>query len=326
LAKDDRAGVSPHCQSKVSVIGTGHVGATFAYALLLSGMAVDVVLVDKDAARARSEALDLSHALPFRVPARVRAGDLEESAGSDIVVIAAGPNQRRGETRLDLAGRNASVVREVAQAIATVSPDAIIVVATNPVDVMTRLAREHSGFPAGRVIGSGTILDTARLKHLLGRHFSIDPRSVDALMIGEHGDSAVPLWSLARVGGIRLEQLAEVAGVAFDATVRDQLAQDVRGAAYAIIEGKGATYYAIASGLVRIVEAIVGDQRSLLTLSNPVGPGHEALGLGDAWLSMPRIVGREGILLSPAVDLEDGERNALAVSAGILQTSWNGIH
>jgi L-lactate dehydrogenase len=310
---------------KVSVIGAGHVGATFAYALLLSGMAVDVVLVDKDAARARSEALDLSHALPFRVPATVRAGAVEETAGSDIVVITAGPNQRRGETRLDLAGRNAVVVREVAKAIGTESPDAIIVVATNPVDVMARLAQESSGFPAERVIGSGTILDTARLKHLVGRHFSIDPRSVDAHMIGEHGDSAVPLWSLARVGGIRLEQLAAAAGVAFDPLVRDQLAREVRGAAYAIIEGKGATYYAIASGLVRIVEAIVGDQRSLLTLSNPVGPGHKALAPGEVWLSMPRIVGRAGILLSPAVDLAGEERDALALSAEILRTAWRGI-
>jgi L-lactate dehydrogenase len=313
------------CQAKVAIIGAGHVGATFAYALLLSGMAVDVVLVDKDAARARSEALDLSHALPFRVPARVRAGEVDDAAGSDIVVIAAGPNQRRGETRLDLAGRNAIVVRDVASAIGAASPDAIIVVATNPVDVMARLAQDSSGFAPERVIGSGTILDTARLKHLIGKHFGIDPRSVDAHMIGEHGDSAVPLWSLARVGGVRLEQLAAAAGVPFDGGVRDQLAQHVRGAAYAIIEGKGATYYAIGSGLVRIVEAIIGDQRSLLTVSNPVGPGDYEAGLDDVWLSMPRIIGRAGILLSPTLDLAVEERAALARSGEILRAAWNGI-
>jgi len=315
-----------HCQAKVSVIGAGHVGATFAYALLLSGLAVDVVLVDKDAARARSEALDLSHALPFRVPASVRAGEMQDTAGSDIVVITAGPNQRRGETRLDLAGRNAVVVREVASAIGAASPDAIIIVATNPVDVMARLAQESSGFPPERVIGSGTMLDTARLRHLVGRHFGIDPRSVDAQMIGEHGDSAVPLWSLVRVGGIRLEQLAAAAGVPFDASVRDQLAQDVRGAAYAIIEGKGATYYAIASGLVRMVEAIVGDQRSVLTVSNPVGPENAMANLGGVWLSMPRIVGGAGILLSPPLDLAADERAALGKSAEILRAAWDGIH
>ena len=316
---------STRSHAKISVVGAGHVGATFAYALLLSGMAVEVVLVDKDAARARSEALDLSHALPFRVPANIRAGALDDTVGSDIIVITAGPNQRRGETRLDLAGRNAVVIREVAATFGAASPDAIMIVATNPVDVMARLAQESSGFPAHRVIGSGTILDTARLKHLVGRHFGIDPRSLTGHMIGEHGDSAVPLWSMAQVGGIRLEQLAAAAGVAFDASVRDRLSQEVRNAAYAIIEGKGATYYAIASGLVRIVEAIVGDQRSLLTVSNEVGPDNQALDLGDVWLSMPRIVGRAGILLSPALELAADERAALARSAEVLQAAWNEI-
>jgi hypothetical protein len=173
-----------HCQVKVSVIGAGHVGATFAFALLLSGMAVDVVLIDKDAGRARGEAMDLSHALPFRVPATVRAGTFEDIIDSDIVVIAAGPNQGPGETRLDLAGRNAVVMREVASEIGARCPDAILIVATNPVDVMARLAHECSGLTASRVIGSGTILDTARLKHLLGRHFGVDSRSIEAQMIG----------------------------------------------------------------------------------------------------------------------------------------------
>ena len=308
------------------MIGTGHVGATFAYALLLSGMAVDVLLIDKDAGRARGEALDLSHALPFRVPALVRAGTIDDVTDSDIVVIAAGPNQGPGETRLDLVSRNAVVVREVASAVGARCPGAIVVVATNPVDVMARLAQECSGLPETRVIGSGTILDTARLRHLLGRHFGIDPRSVDAQMVGEHGDSAVPLWSLARVGGLSLEHLAAAAGVPFDQAVRDEIVRQVRGSAYEIIAGKGATYFAIASGLVRIVEAIVADQRSLLNVSNLVASTDGSDALGGVWLSMPRIIGREGIILSPILEMSAEENDALGKSADVLRAAWDRIH
>jgi L-lactate dehydrogenase len=308
------------------VIGAGHVGATFAYALLLSGMAVDVLLIDKDAGRARGEALDLSHALPFRLPALVRAGTIDDMIGSDIVVIAAGPNQGPGETRLDLVSRNAVVVREVASAIGARCPNAIAVVATNPVDVMARLAQDCSGLPETRVIGSGTILDTARMRHLVGRHFGVDPRSVDAQMVGEHGDSAVPLWSLARAGGLPLENLAAAVRVPFDEAVRDEIVRQVRSSAYEIIAGKGATYFAIASGLVRIVEAIVADQRSLLNVSNRVAWIEGGDALGGVWLSMPRIIGRDGIIVSPTVDLSPVENDALDKSADVLRAAWERIH
>jgi L-lactate dehydrogenase len=314
------------CQVKVSVIGAGHVGATFAYALLLSGLPVDVLLVDRDAGRARGEALDLSHALPFRVPAMVRAGTIAECDGSDIVVITAGPNQGPGESRLDLVGRNAVVVREVASAIGVRCPGAILIVATNPVDVMARLAHECSGLPAARVIGSGTILDTARLRHLLGRHLAIDPRSIDAQMVGEHGDSAVPLWSLARAGGMPLDHLAAAIGVPFAQAERDEIAAQVRGSAYEIIAGKGATYFAIASGLVRIVEAIVGDQRSLLTVSNAVRSPDGSEAHDGVWLSMPRVIGRDGIILSPTVALSADENDALGKSVEVLRAAWDRIH
>ncbi len=317
--------VLPHCQVKVSVIGAGHVGAAFAFALLRSGMAVDLLLIDNDEGRARGEALDLAHALPFGVPASVRAGPIDDCADSDIVVIAAGANQRPGETRLDLLEHNAEVLRDVASAVGRRCPDAILIVATNPVDVMARLAHQCSGLPAARVIGSGTILDTARLQHLTGLHLGIDPRCVDAHMVGEHGDSAVPLWSLARAGGIRLEALAAAASVPFDDGVRDDIARQVRASAYEIIAGKGATYFAIASGLVRIVEAIVGDQRSLLNVCNPM-PSTGGHALDGVWLSLPRIVGREGIVLTPAVDLSTGEQDALAASASVLGAAWDRIH
>lgn len=314
------------CQVKVSVIGAGHVGATFAYALLLSGLPVDVLLIDRDAARARGEALDLSHALPFRVPAMVRAGTIEDCRDSDIVVIAAGPNQGPGESRLDLVGRNAVIVREVASAIGARCPGAILIVATNPVDVMARLAHECSGLPAAQVIGSGTLLDTARLRHLLGRHLGIDPRSVEAQMVGEHGDSAVPLWSRARAGGITLDHLATAIGVPFAQAERDAIAAQVRGSAYEIIAGKGATYFAIASGLVRIVEAVLGDQRSLLTVSNAVRSTDGSVTLDGVWLSMPRVIGREGIVLSPTVELSAEENEALGKSIEVLRAAWDRIH
>lgn len=320
---DDRL---THCQVKVSVVGTGHVGATFAYALLLSGMAVDVLLIDKDGARARGEALDLAHALPFRVPALVRAGTIDDMIDSDIVVIAAGPNQGPGETRLDLVARNAVVVREVAGSIGRHCPNAVVIVATNPVDVMARLAQECSGVREARVIGSGTILDTARLRYLLGRQFSIDPRSVEAQMVGEHGDSAVALWSLARAGGMPLEQLAAAAGMPFDEAVRDDIVRQVRGSAYEIIAGKGATYFAIASGLVRIVEAIVADQRSLLNVSNLVASRGGGVALDGVWLSMPRVIGREGIILSPVISMSAEENEALRKSSDVLRAAWERIH
>lgn len=311
--------------AKISVIGVGHVGATFAYALLLSGIAVEVVLVDKDRARATSEALDLAHALPFRMPASVRAGHMPDTAGSHIVVIAAGPNQHHGESRLDLAARNAVVVREVAAGIAEHSPQAIIVVATNPVDIIARLAQETSGFPPESVIGSGTILDTARLRHLVGQHFRVDPRSVDAQMIGEHGDSAVAIWSLANVAGVPLAELARMRGVSFAAAVKERIAGEVRNAAYAIIAGKGATYYAIASGLVRIIEAILCDQKAVLTVSNAVGRAQRLPELEGVWLSLPCIVGRGGLEQTLALDLSPDERANLLKSGEILRATKRGI-
>ena len=325
MARASRSTCTKVGPAKISVIGAGHVGATFAYALLLSGLAVEVVLIDKDHARAESEALDLAHALPFRMPASVRAGSMAESSNSDIVVIAAGPSQHHGETRLDLAARNAVVVREVAAGIAEHSPQAIILVATNPVDIIAQLTQETSGFPPASVIGSGTILDTARLRHLVGQHFRVDPRSVDAQMIGEHGDSAVATWSLANVAGVPLAELARMRGVGFDAAMQERIAGEVHNSAYAIIAGKGATYYAIASGLVRIIEAILCDQKAVLTVSNAVGRAQGLPELEGTWLSLPCIVGRGGLEQTLALNLSPSERANLLRSGEILRSAKRGI-
>lgn len=314
-----------HAPAKVSIIGAGHVGATFGYALMLSGLAVEVVLVDKDRARAEGEALDLAHALPFSRPAAIRAGTMADIAGSAVTVITAGPNQHRGETRLDLLARNAVVMREVAAEVARHNPDSILLVATNPVDVTARIAHEASELPAHWVIGSGTLLDTARLRHLIGRYLRVDPRSIEAAIIGEHGDSAVPLWSSASVAGVPLAEVARARRVDFDDTVMAAIAEEVRRSPYRIIEGKGATYYAIGSALVRIVEAILGNQRSLLTVSNPVGKAQGLPELEGVWLSLPAIIGRGGVEQMLVPEMNAAERAALLRSAEILERAYRSV-
>ena len=321
VAALSRSGIGSITPVKMAVIGAGHVGATFAYTLLLSGLVAELVLVDKDHARAKGEALDLAHALPFNRPANVRAGDYVDVAGAAISVIAAGPNQHNGETRLDLAARNAVVVRDVASRIAEHNPDGLIVVATNPVDVIAQLAQETSGLPECRVIGSGTILDTARLRCLIGEHFRVDPRNVHAQMIGEHGDSSVAVWSSASIGGMSLRDLARVRGIGFDEQTRLRIAHETRSAAYAIIAGKGATYYAIASGLVSIVEAVLRDQRTVLTVSNRVGAAQGFPELEGTWLSLPCIVDRTGIAQVLPITLDEAERAALVRSAEVLRAT-----
>lgn len=321
IAALDRSGSSTISPVKVAIIGAGHVGATFAYTLLLSGLAAELVLIDKDHARAQGEAMDLAHALPFNRPASIRAGSYADITGAAICVIAAGPNQHRGETRLDLAARNAVVVRDVASRIVTHNPDGLILVATNPVDVIARLAHEVSGLPACRVIGSGTILDTARFRTLIGAHFGVDPRNVHAQILGEHGDSSVAHWSAAHVAGMALADLARVRGIAFDDGIRQRIEQQTRNAAYAIIAGKGATYYAIASGLVRIVEAILRDQATILTVSNRVGAEQGFPEVDGTWLSLPCIVDRTGIAQVLPVMLDAAERAALARSAEVLRAT-----
>lgn len=307
---------------KISIVGAGHVGATFAYALLLGGLTQEVVLVDKDDRRAQGEALDLAHALPFNRPAKVRAGSLADVTGSAVTVIAAGAGQHRGETRLDLLGRNASIARQIAADVGSCNPDGMIVVATNPVDVLSRIVSEASGLPAERVIGSGTILDTARLRHLLGRHFGVDPRSVHAYVVGEHGDSSVVVWSSASIGGVPLAEFAHARGIEFNDRVREDIASATRNAAYAIVEGKGSTYYAIASGLVRLVEAVVRDQNAVLTVSVPAISAPGTSGAAGVWLGLPSVVGRNGIVQALPISLDAQEQEALVRSAAVLRQAY----
>lgn len=304
--------------TRVVVIGAGLVGSTFAFALLRSGLAGEIVLLDVDQARAEGEAMDLSHALPFSPSPRVWAGDYEDCALADIVVITAGANQKPEETRLDLAQRNADVFSEIMPRIMASGFDGVFVVATNPVDVLTHIATQLSGLPAGRVIGSGAILDTARLRVEIGRHCGVDSHSVHAYVIGEHGDSSVPVWSSATIGGMPLEDYCSVVGIGIDGDIRADLFGRVRNAAHDIIGRKGATYYGVAAGLQCIVEAILRDQHTVLCASSPVSG---IAGIADVSLSLPCVVNRRGIKRTLPLKLAHDENEGLHRSAGVLQKS-----
>jgi L-lactate dehydrogenase len=302
----------PH---KVAIVGAGQVGSTFAYALLLNGLVGQIVLIDIDRERVEGEAMDLNHGVPLSNPVRIWAGDYADCAGADVVVVAAGTAQREGETRLDLVKRNAEIFGQIIPRITEHTQSAVLVIATNPVDVLSRVAQTLSGFPPGQVIGSGTILDTARFRFLLGEHLDIDPRNVHAYIIGEHGDSEVPVWSMADVAGMRLDEFCQRVGCELEDKDRERIFRQTRDAAYEIIQRKGATYYAVAVGLVRIVESILRDQRTVLTVSSLV-PGHH--GIEDVYLSLPAVIGQHGVEHVLHLPLNDEEKEDLCESAAVL--------
>ena len=297
---------------RVAIIGAGHVGSTCAYALLLRGLASEIVLINLDRERAKGEAMDLNHGMLFARPVRVWAGDFADCDGSDIVVLAAGVAQHPGETRLDLLKRNMQVFQQIIPQVVKYAADAILIVVTNPVDVLTHVAWRLSGLPSTQVIGSGTILDTARFRYLLSQHFHVEPRSVHAFIIGEHGDSQVPVWSLANIAGIQLEDFGHLNGGLLDSKAKEAIAHNTRSAAYEIIQRKGATYYAIAAGLVRIIEAIVRNENSVLTVSSLVQGAYH---LSEVCISLPSIVNQQGIAQVLELPLAEEERFALDSSA-----------
>ena len=300
---------------KVGVVGCGFVGSTAAYALVMRGVGRELVLVDRNEARARAEADDLRHAVPFASPITVRDGTFADLRDCRVIVLSAGVNQNPGETRLELLARNAAIFRELVPEVLTHAPGAVIVVATNPVDVLTHLsasmARER-GVPAGRVLGSGTTLDTARFRSLLGEHLGIDPHHVHAYVVGEHGDSEVLTWSLATVAGMPLAEFARQQSVVLDEAIRKSIDERVRGAAYSIIAGKRATYYGIGSALARIVDVILHDQLSVLTVC---APAEDVRGVTDVTLALPRLVGGTGVMETFPPPLSREEEAQLRSSA-----------
>lgn len=310
---------------KVGIVGCGRVGATTAYALVMRGVGSEIVLVDRDEARTRAEAEDILHAVPFSHPARVLSGDYELLADSKVVIITAGVGQKPGETRLELLGRNAAVYREVIPAILDQAPDAILLVVTNPVDVMTHLAGHYAAqysVSSNRVIGSGTTLDTARFRSLLGRHLGVDATHVHGYVVGEHGDSEVLTWSSVDIGGLSLESFCEQEGTGCEEDIRQAIDEQVRFAAYSIIEGKGATFYGIGSALAHIVNVILRDQRAMLTVCTPVA---DVVGVKDVTVALPHLVGGDGILASFMPQLDATEESALRASAQVIRDALDGL-
>jgi L-lactate dehydrogenase len=304
---------------KVGIVGSGFVGATAGYALVMQGVGREIVLVDKNAARAVAEADDIRHAVPFAHPLNIHDGDYEDLVGCRVVVLCAGVGQKPGETRLQLLKRNAEVFHEIVPAVLKQAPEAVLVVATNPVDVMTHLTARFAsecGIPAGRVFGSGTTLDTARFRSLLGGHCGVDPHHVHANVIGEHGDSEVLTWSLATIGGLPLEEFARLQRIDLSDSFRKDIDAKVRGAAYTIITGKSATYYGIGAALARIVDVILHDQRAVLTVGVPTP---DVVGVRNVTVSLPRLVGGQGILATFPLPLNELETTQLRASARVIR-------
>jgi L-lactate dehydrogenase len=306
---------------KVGIVGSGFVGSTAAYAMVMAGIGREIVLVDTNETRSRAEANDIYHAVPFARPLKVTAGSYADLKGCLAVIIAAGVNQKPGESRLQLLQRNAAVFRDVVPEILTNAPDTVLVIATNPVDVMTHLATCYAkelGVPSSRVVGSGTMIDTARFRTLLGSHVGVDPQNIHGFVLGEHGDSEVLTWSLVTVCGMPLEVFCRLRGVQFDAAMLQKIDNDVRRAAYSIIEGKGATYYGIGSVLARIIDVILNDQRTILTVCTSIP---ETWGGANVTVSLPHLVGGAGVLAIFPPVLTYEEEASLHASAGVVRAA-----
>lgn len=308
--------------NKVSIVGAGLVGSTIAYTLSALGTASRIVLVDIDHKRAEGEAMDIEHGSPSLKEVDIQAGDYADTADSDIVIITAGTNQRPGETRMDLITRNASIMRNVASEVAKYSPNALLLIISNPVDVMTRVAQEVSGFPAERVIGSGTNLDSARFRHILSEKFGIDSHNVHCYILGEHGDSEFAAWSLVNIAGMNINEASDKFGGVMQDMDYLTIADDVRNAAYKVIDRKGATYYGIAASATRICEALLRDEKSIIPVSVKLNGEY---GINDVYLSLPAVVGRAGVLKVVAPNLSDEEQGKLRASAQILSDAYNKV-
>jgi L-lactate dehydrogenase len=301
---------------KVAIIGAGNVGSALAYTLLLQDTVQRVSLIDVNREKAEGEALDIAHGASYLDNAEIRAEGYEGVADADVIAITAGRRRKPGESRLDLARGNAAILEEVLAGIAPHYRGAVVIVVSNPMDVLTYVAVKRLPAPSSRIIGSGTSLDSSRFRYLLGREFAIDPRNIHAYVIGEHGDSSVPVWSMASLGQIRLTRYAPPGGAPLDEAARQRVHQAVVAAGREVIQRKGSTFYAVALSVARIIEAIVDDEKSVLTVSSYI---ESFEGVSDVCLSLPAVVGRDGIREVLPIVLDDTERRQLAASAAALQ-------
>jgi L-lactate dehydrogenase len=310
---------------KVGIIGAGRVGTSAAFAMIMRGVGRQIVLVDRNAARTAAEAADLSHAIPFSNPLQVISGGYPDLSDAKIVIITAGASQIPGESRLNLLTRNAAVFQEIIPQVLRYAPEAILLVATNPVDVMTHLTAQFAGeygVPGNRVIGTGTTLDTARFRTILGAHLGVDPYHVHAYVLGEHGDSEIIPWSPITIGAVPLNEFCSQWEICLGEKERQEIDGQVRNAAYHIIEGKGSTFFGIGSAIARIVEVILNNQRSILTVCTPL---EEAAGIKDVTLSLPQLLGGDGILNTLHMPLADEETSQLNQSAKVIKQALTNL-
>ena len=302
--------------SKITVIGAGSVGATIANDLMIQGIASEIVLIDVNKQKAFGEAMDIYQGAPFCSPTIVRSGDYDAAAGSDIVIITSGLPRKAGQSRLELAQANINILKDITPQITAAAPDAIYIIVSNPVDVLTYAAIKMSGLPEGHVIGSGTVLDTGRLQQMLGAHVEVDPRDVQAYVMGEHGDSEFVAWSSAQVAGVPLNTFCELHGHLEHEAAEKRIAEDVKNSAYTIIEKKHATYYGVAMAVKRICTAVMRDEQTVLPVSSLMVGEY---GLSDLAISMPTVVGRDGVVCRVPVPLDDDEQHELTASAKALK-------
>ncbi|WJH37377.1 L-lactate dehydrogenase [Paenibacillus sp. CC-CFT747] len=300
-------------KTRVVVIGTGAVGSTTAYTLLLRERMTELVLIDYNAEKALGDALDMNHGLPFTGRTKVWSGDYPDCAGADIIIICAGVGQKPGESRLDLLKRNTAIFDGIIEQVTRYNSTGILLIATNPVDILSYYSFRKSGWPANRVIGSGTLLDSARFRYLIGQKLNMDPRSIHASIVGEHGDTEVPLWSLANAAGLP---------VSFTAEEKEEIFRNTRDAAYQIIQAKGSTYYAIALALDRICTAILRDEGAVLNVSTLLN-GYQ--GITDVYLGVPSVVDRTGVREVLKVPMTEEEAAKLAQSAAKLREMIDSI-
>ena len=307
-----------HCTNtrKIVIIGSGFVGSTCAFSIMESGLFSEIVLIDSDYLRAEGEALDISHGIPFNKSMNIYAGNYDDIVNASIIIITAGSNQKEGETRLDLTGRNIELLMHIIPEITKRNYNSIILVVSNPVDILTAIILKQGNFIPNKIIGSGTVLDTARLKYELGKKLCVDSRCVHAFIIGEHGDSEIAVWSSANIAGIPIDLFFEYQGIHNHSYYFDEITNNVKNSAYKIISGKQATYFGIATSVRRICEAIVRDEKAILPVSTYLNGEY---GIEGVALSVPTILGKDGVEKILPIELNDFELTKLQESANILK-------
>ena len=306
---------------KCAIIGAGGVGSTTAFTLVQSGLFNEIVIIDVNKNKAEGEALDIAHGIQFTNPVNIYSGDYKDLADAYLVIVTAGANQMPGETRIDLINKNASIFKKIIPSITEYNKDCILLIVSNPVDILTMLALELSGFPKERVLGSGTVLDTSRLRYLLSKKLEVDSKNIHAFIIGEHGDSELAVWSNADIAGVHIEDYCKNISDSCDIDL-EEILNEVRGSAYNIIEKKGSTFYGVAMAVKRIAQAIIRDEYSILPVSHFLNGEY---GIKNVCLGIPSLICREGVKKIIPINLNEKEKTYLTESANTLKEAYKSI-